>query len=456
MIWILMAVVVIVVLAVVLWPVLRAPSATKDRATYDMEVFQDQLKEVDRDIVRGVLTEAEAVSARIEIQRRILSAGRADVEAHQTSSRGKRIALAGGVAIAIPALALGIYLSVGAPALVDGVSIDNESANADVQDEAERAVLRLADKVARDPTNVENLFLLARSYRETRQWDDAVKTYKQLLELKPDADTYANYGEALTVQAGGRVTPGAHDAFLKTLGLDRTEPRSRFYLGLEQAENNNPRDAIAIWRDLTTSAPQDAPWLNTVRQQMAQVAQSASIAPMSVEPRHPLDGAPLASAAPSHPAPAPTASFSPEQRQMIEGMVGGLAARMEQSPEDFSGWMMLGRSYTVLQKPEDAAKAYEKAVTLKPAELEPKLQLESALLATVDPEAAAPLPARLVSVAHEILTLHPEQPEALFVAGLDRAKAGDKPGARKFWNAAQKTGAPALQDEITRRLKALN
>ena len=457
MIWGLMAVIVVAVLAVVLWPIVRAPRVAKDRADYDMEVFQDQLKEIDRDVTRGVLTEAEAASARIEIQRRILAAGRIAAEAHQTSTRAKRWSLAGGVAVLVPVVALGIYLSVGAPGVATD-DIDMAATPVDVDSEKERAVMRLADKVESDPTNVESLTLLARSYRELRAWDNAAKAYQKLSTLRPDADTFASLGEMLTAQAEGHVTQEAHDALMKALELDRDEVRSRFYLGLEQSQQNNYRDALAIWRDLTSGAPEDAPWLPMVRQQMGMVAQAAGIPPMSVEPRHPLSAATTATAAaPAAQASAPAAgSFSPEQRQMIEGMVGGLAARLEQNPNDFKGWMMLGRSYTVLQKTDDAVKAYGKAAALEPTNVEPKVQIVATLMSTINPDAADPLPKQMTTTADEILKVNPAQPDALFVMGLARVKAGDKAAARDYWERAQKSADPLLKDAIARRMKALN
>jgi len=48
----------------------------------------------------------------------------------------------------------------------------------------------------------------------------------------------------------------------------------------------------------------------------------------------------------------------------IEAMVAKLAARLESRPEDLEGWAMLGRSYRVLGRNEDAARAYAKAESL--------------------------------------------------------------------------------------------
>src|SRR3546814_13614337 len=65
-------------------------------------------------------------------------------------------------------------------------------------------------------------------------------------------------------------------------------------------------------------------------------------------------------------------AMSPAARQtMIEGMVEGLAARLEKNPEDFAGWMRLGRSYTVLERPAEARDAFARAADLAPQETEP-------------------------------------------------------------------------------------
>jgi len=53
-----------------------------------------------------------------------------------------------------------------------------------------------------------------------------------------------------------------------------------------------------------------------------------------------------------------------ERGQMIRGMVEGLAARLEEQPDDIEGWLMLIRSYAVLQDPENAKSAVKRAYAL--------------------------------------------------------------------------------------------
>ena len=61
-------------------PLFRKSSGRKDqRADYDITVYKDQLAEIDRDVESGLLGEAEAEAAKIEIQRRMLKATAATV-----------------------------------------------------------------------------------------------------------------------------------------------------------------------------------------------------------------------------------------------------------------------------------------------------------------------------------------------------------------------------------------
>ena len=61
-------------LATVALPLLRPAHGIADRGQFDRAVYRDQLKELEREVARGVLSPAEAQSARLEIQRRLLAA----------------------------------------------------------------------------------------------------------------------------------------------------------------------------------------------------------------------------------------------------------------------------------------------------------------------------------------------------------------------------------------------
>ena len=98
----------------------RSRDETDAAAAYDLQVYRDQLREIDKDLARGVLTEDEAERTRTEVARRVLEADRAlqaqTAEAH--AGRPQRIAVLAGVAVVI-AGAFGLYQMIGAPGYPD-------------------------------------------------------------------------------------------------------------------------------------------------------------------------------------------------------------------------------------------------------------------------------------------------------------------------------------------------
>jgi cytochrome c-type biogenesis protein CcmH len=52
-------------------------------------------------------------------------------------------------------------------------------------------------------------------------------------------------------------------------------------------------------------------------------------------------------------------------QQQVEANVDKLAQRLQQNPNDAQGWVMLGRSYIILERFSDAANAFGRAIALK-------------------------------------------------------------------------------------------
>lgn len=471
MIWAFLAALALAVVIGLIWPLVR-DAAKPDDDQRDMAVLKDQMAELERDMARGVITPSEADALKLEIQRRVLSAARRPATKLWREGAGLRSALTATLAVSVPMAAFAIYMSLGAPML----PAKAQKELSPEQHEMAGLVDQLAARMANEPDNAEGWALLARSYRQMDRYDDALEAYRHLLSLNPaGAEAYANYGEMLVTTAGGGVSPEAKQAFMTALTRDRDDPRSRFYVGLAYAQEGDARSAIAIWRDLTAGAPEGAPWLEMVRGQMFEVAQSAAVMPMNVEPRHPLDLNPAEMAAAGPPAQtAPSAAppsdpsditspdvsaiqgnFSSENLAQIQSMVGALAGRLENNPDDFNGWMMLGRSYTVLRNADGAKRAFEKAMALKPGDVQPKLSYASVLIGQTNLNSPAPLPADLVKISADILKIEPAQPEALFLRGLAAFKSGDKSAAKADWAAAKKTAGGALAAEIDRWMTAI-
>ena len=119
---------------------------------------------------------------------------------------------------------------------------------------------------------------------------------------------------------------------------------------------------------------------------------------------------------------APAAADSPAS------MVAQLARRLEHDPNDLNGWLMLGRSYTVLQEYPLAVRAFGRAVQLSGGKNVDALTGEAEALALNDESELDGRAARLIEQA---LALEPDSGKALFLGAAVAARRGDLPLARQ-------------------------
>jgi cytochrome c-type biogenesis protein CcmH len=116
-------------------------------------------------------------------------------------------------------------------------------------------------------------------------------------------------------------------------------------------------------------------------------------------------------------------------QQQIEGMVARLAAKLKENPDDVTGWKMLGRSYTVLGRFDNAAEAYAQAATRAPRDAQLLVDFADAL-AMAQGRSLAGDPEKLLARALEI---DPQNLKALALAGTAAFDRGDFAVAAAFW-----------------------
>ncbi|OGA52461.1 MAG: c-type cytochrome biogenesis protein CcmI [Betaproteobacteria bacterium RIFCSPLOWO2_12_FULL_62_58] len=115
--------------------------------------------------------------------------------------------------------------------------------------------------------------------------------------------------------------------------------------------------------------------------------------------------------------------------QQVEALVARLAARMRQNPEDADGWIMLGRSYRVLGRFDQAAQAYTNAVARLPRDAG-LLADYADMLAMAQGRRLQGEPERLIARA---LEADPNNLKALALAGTAAFEKQDYAGAVRHW-----------------------
>lgn len=461
------------VLVMLALPLLRRQGGPVIRAAFDMQVYRDQLRELEKDLERGVVTAEQADAARLEIHRRLLAA---DTEARAAGAgqgalpgRRGRILTTVMLAILLPVLAFGLYGRLGSPGYPDRPHTERMAEMLGLSPDQAKALRTTAEtmtKALSDGSGKQSDWVaLGQTWQQLGDYTKALNAYDQAAEKGPlDAASWASMGEANVMASNGQVMPGAKEAFLKALAQDRNDPRSRYYLGMAAVQAGDAPRGIAIWRDLSQDSPPDAPWMRMLRSRIAQAAQEAGIPPMSVSPRHPLDSRPVETVAlPSGSAPPPDQQapseegFTPDQKAMVDSMIQRLKDRLATSPQDPEGWARLGKSLGVLKDYDGSVKAYATAVEQDSKNVGTRLDYGMALLTRAENTKSPSLPDAFYEQAKWMETNAPEEPGGLYLRALAAESRKQADAAIALWtklSAVMPPDSPAYamaQD----RLKAL-
>ena len=332
--WVIFALMTAAAIFAVVWPLGRASRASAGGS--DLAVYKDQLKEIDSDRACGLIGEAEAEAARLEISRRLLAAADAPSGASTAATgslRSERRRVAAVAALAVLTLGpLGFYIALGSP------NIPGEPAFARVTTpKGHESIASLVSQVeahlATSPNDGAGWEVLAPVYTRLGRFDDAVQARKKALLLNgPTATREADLGEAETAAANGVVTAEAKAAFERAVASDPKEAKARYFLGLAAEQDGMNDEAASIWRSMLAEAPTGAPWVAFVRQALARVS-----------------GGPVATVEPSTADISAVANMSEDaRRDTIRGMVARLADRLHDNGGDVEGWLRLVRAYVVL------------------------------------------------------------------------------------------------------------
>jgi cytochrome c-type biogenesis protein CcmH len=113
----------------------------------------------------------------------------------------------------------------------------------------------------------------------------------------------------------------------------------------------------------------------------------------------------------------------------INKMVNGLAEKLKNNPDDAQGWLMLGRSYKVLEQYPKAVDAFANAYRLLGDQAEVML-LYADTIAYANDKNLVGKPTELIFKA---LALEPDNMTALWLGGMAKAQQGDTVTAKKLW-----------------------
>ncbi|WP_323763486.1 c-type cytochrome biogenesis protein CcmI [Marinovum sp.] len=377
--WVPAAALALLAVLVILLPLWRRSGATVGHREGALAIFVDQLREIEAERNRGLISPAEAAAAQIEIKRRMLAVER--------QGRGGPVGTGGapvlmGLAVLVPLLAGAVYVTIGAPGAESLPFVAREAERTEdrkIVDLTEQLRNRLLTDEAGGPT--EGWELLAQTYMKMGRYAAAAEALGRIVD-REDAHSghLTQWAEALIAANDGVITTSAGAAIDRALAMDVLNPAASYYKAqwLEQDGRAGQARELLLLRLEQESDLQ--PWMEIFVQQANRIGAETGAEPVALGDFVNLRG-------PSAEDVEAAQEMTAEERDaFIRSMVAGLAARLEDAPDDLDGWLQLGRAYGVLGERALAAEAYRAAEGLLdglPAE-DPRRQVVAQGLAEFD------------------------------------------------------------------------
>jgi len=272
-----------IAVACVLVPLLRgAKPAGVAREASNVEVFRDQLTELDADLASGAMPRERYEEARREIEQRVLedsTLGASGIAPPTQSAAWTAAILAG----AIPVVALVLYMALGNfDAFAPGgarVARDAGGEHEVTREQIDAMAAKLAQRLEREPDNAEGWAMLARTYYALNRYDDAVPAFERATALIPnDAGLLADYADAVGAAEGG-LHGRAQALIARALAVDPTHWKALALAGTAAFERKEYQKAADYWEKTKTGVPPDSPIARSIDSSIAEARQLGGLPP---------------------------------------------------------------------------------------------------------------------------------------------------------------------------------
>ncbi|MCP9468367.1 MAG: c-type cytochrome biogenesis protein CcmI [Nitrospira sp.] len=255
---------IMVILGVLLRPLLKqAAGGTGMEREKTLPVYRQQFAELEQDKSSGLLTEEQYMTARQELERRLLEEvgvtekGAAAVQPMNV----KYVALA--LVVLIPMASGVLYWSLGNPVAMTHPAAGAFSASqGDVEDDRLMAeglntlIERLKQKLEQNPDDVTGWTLLARSYMAMDRYAEAVPIFERAVTLSPnDAGLLADYADALGVHQGRKLEGKPEALIQKALQLDPNNVKALMLSGTVAFNRKDFVSAVKDWELARANLP---------------------------------------------------------------------------------------------------------------------------------------------------------------------------------------------------------
>lgn len=300
--WIIAIAMLAAALAFILPPLFRKQSATdsKSRTALNVDIFRDQIRELDADLRIGQLSQEQYDQAKADLERSLLeSVDDTDNTVSESNAAVNAVigkASAWVLIMAVPLVSVLLYTLFGGgkEAFNPEQAQPQMSAEGHQGAQIEEMVESLKKRLAENPNDAEGWAMLGRSYYHLGRFEEANQSFAKAVELTadaPNADYLADYADTLAMTSGRSLQGKPMEAILWALKIAPDHPKSLWLAGTAAFENKDYSAARDYWSRLQKLLPPDSQNAQMVQGNLDEVAQL-----LGESPAAPTEGAAIGEA----------------------------------------------------------------------------------------------------------------------------------------------------------------
>ena len=275
--WLICAGLIIVALLFIFPPLLETEvrDHSAEVTAANVAVYRDQLRELEADYQNGIVSNEQYELDRQEVERRLLS----DVDSERPPTQAAPALkssrqLAYGVAVALPLVAVTIYLKVGTrqamsanppatasraarPAPDESPTTANPPGDSGMTPQRiEANVAALEKKLEQNPNDGPGWSMLARSYSTLGRYKEASAAYEKAAAITPnDADLLTDYAYALSMARGQDMQGKPEELLSKALQVDPKNLKALVLAGNAAFKAKRYDQAVDYWEKVLATLP---------------------------------------------------------------------------------------------------------------------------------------------------------------------------------------------------------
>ncbi|MBA2659274.1 MAG: c-type cytochrome biogenesis protein CcmI [Nitrosospira sp.] len=236
------------------------------RNTTNVNIYRDQLAELDNDLRSDILTHEQYEQSKCELQHRMLE----DIPEGESMTaalvvgNNRNVMTITLVILALPLLAISLYLWLGntraltpqpAAEQMPMSSTSEEGGHENFSSVLDNLTARLKDQ----PDDIEGWIMLGRTYAIMKRFNEAKGAYEKVLALAPDnAELITDYADIVAMTNNGSLMGQPLELIGKALRLDPKNPKALALAGTAEFEQKKFAEAAAYWEQLLALIPAES------------------------------------------------------------------------------------------------------------------------------------------------------------------------------------------------------